>query len=190
MMELLTDIIDSAIGTILLVSDGENLCAVDYAEYEGRMLTLLRRHYREFRLQDVTDPQGFSSRIHAYLAGDLSCLNCIPVNPGGTEFQQEVWSTLRTIPPGSVLSYGELAARLGRPLSYRAVGMTNALNPVAIVIPCHRLVGADGALTGYAGGLERKRWLLQHEGVDLLQLMSGGTETKDRRPSFSRRPKT
>ncbi|MBI3795583.1 MAG: methylated-DNA--[protein]-cysteine S-methyltransferase [Deltaproteobacteria bacterium] len=186
-MQLLRDRIDSAIGTILLVSDGENLCAVDYAEYEGRMLTLLERHYREFRLQDVTDPQGFSSRIHAYLAGDLSCLNCIPVNPGGTVFQQEVWSALRTIPPGSVLSYGELAARLGRPMSYRAVGMTNALNPVALVIPCHRLVGADGALTGYAGGLDRKRWLLQHEGVGLVELTSGSTVTKDKRTSNSRR---
>jgi methylated-DNA-[protein]-cysteine S-methyltransferase len=77
---------------------------------------------------------------------------------------------LRAIPPGTVLSYGELAVRLGKPAAYRAVGMTNALNPIAIVVPCHRLVGVNGALTGYAGGLERKQWLLEHEGVDLAKL--------------------
>jgi methylated-DNA-[protein]-cysteine S-methyltransferase len=121
--------------------------------------------------------------MRAYLAGDLGCLNCIPVSTGGTAFQQEVWSALRTIPPGTVLSYGEMAARLGKPGSYRAVGMTNALNPIAIVVPCHRLVGANGALTGYAGGLERKRWLLQHEGVDLVKSVSVGAVPKDRRAS-------
>lgn len=183
-MELFIDRIDSAIGTILLVSDGESLCALDYAGYEERMLTLLHRRYREFRLRDARDPQGFSGRMRAYLAGDLGCLNCIPVNPGGTAFQQEAWSALRTIPPGTVLSYGEMAARLGKPASYRVVGMTNALNPIAIVIPCHRLVGANGALTGYAGGLERKRWLLQHEGVDLVKSVSVGTVTKDRRAAL------
>jgi methylated-DNA-[protein]-cysteine S-methyltransferase len=190
MVELFRDRIDSVIGTLLLISDGERLCALDYADYEGRMMMLLRRHYREFRLRDRRDPQDCRGRIQAYLAGDLSCLNGIPVNTGGTAFQQEVWSTLRTIPPGAVLSYGEMAARLGRPMSYRAVGMTNALNPVAIVIPCHRLVGVDGALTGYAGGLERKRWLLRHEGVDLMELTSGGTVTKDKRTSRLVRPET
>ena len=189
-MELFIDRIDSAIGTLLLVSDGERLCALDYTGYEERMLTLLRRRYRGFRLRDARDPQGFSGRIRAYLAGDLDCLNCISVSTGGTAFQQEAWSALRTIPPGTVLSYGEMAARLGKPASYRAVGMTNALNPIAIVIPCHRLVGADGALTGYAGGLERKRWLLQHEGVDLEKLASVGTLTKDKRASRSRQPGT
>jgi methylated-DNA-[protein]-cysteine S-methyltransferase len=190
MVELFRDRIDSVIGTLLLISDGERLCALDYADHEGRMLTLLRRHYREFRLRDRRDPQSCRSRIQAYLAGDLSCLTGIPVNTGGTAFQQEVWSALRTIPPGAVLSYGEMAARLGRPMSYRAVGMTNALNPVAIVIPCHRLVGVDGALTGYAGGLERKRWLLRHEGVNLMELTSGDTVTKDKRTSRLPRPET
>ncbi|HEV8711540.1 MAG TPA: methylated-DNA--[protein]-cysteine S-methyltransferase [Candidatus Binatia bacterium] len=181
MVELFIDRIDSPIGTLLLVSDGERLCALDYIGYEERMMTLLHRRYCEFRLRNTADPQGFSGRIRAYLAGDLGCLNGIPVNLGGTAFQQEAWSALRTIPPGTVLSYGEMAARLGKPASYRAVGMVNALNPIAIVIPCHRLVGASGALTGYAGGLARKRWLLQHEGVDLVKLASVGTVTKDRR---------
>src|SRR4030088_2978688 len=95
MRELFRDRIDSAIGTLLLISDGESLCALDYADYEGRMLRLLHRHYREFRLRDAVDPQGFSGCIRAYFAGDLDCLNCVPVNTGGTGFQQAVWSTLR-----------------------------------------------------------------------------------------------
>ena len=188
MRELLIDRIDSAIGTILLVSDGESLCALDYADYEERLKRLLLRHYHEYHLRAVVNPQGFSNRIRAYLAGDLGSLNSIPVNTGGTPFQHQVWSTLRTIPPGTVLAYGEMASRLGKPTSYRAVGMTNALNPIAIVVPCHRLVGANGALTGYAGGLERKRWLLQHEGVDLVKLASVGAVAKDKRASCSRRP--
>ena len=166
-MELLIDRIDSALGKILLVSDGERLCALDYAGYENRMMTLLRRRDPDFQLRNTIDPQGFSSLIRAYLAGDIACINRIPVNTGGTAFQQQVWAALRTIPPGTVLTYGELAAKLGKPTAYRAVGMTNGLNPIAIVVPCHRLVGANGALTGYAGGLERKRWLLQHEGVSV-----------------------
>jgi methylated-DNA-[protein]-cysteine S-methyltransferase len=131
------------------------------------MLTLLRRHYPEFQLREANDPQGFSSLLRGYFAGDLACINRIPVDTGGTVFQRQVWSALRTIPPGTALTYGELAIQLGRPTAYRAVGMTNALNPIAIVVPCHRLVGANRSLTGYAGGLDRKRWLLQHEGVRL-----------------------
>jgi len=166
-MELLIDRIDSAIGTLLLISDGESLCALDYADYEQRMTKLLHSRYGRFHLQETTDPLGFSSQMRAYLAGDAACVNTIPVNPGGTAFQRQVWSALRTIPPGAVLSYHAMATKLGKPRAFRAVGAANALNPVAIVIPCHRLVGTNGALTGYAGGLERKRWLLEHEGVDL-----------------------
>lgn len=168
-MELLIDRFDSALGEILLVSDGERLCALDYADYEDRMLMLLRRHYSVFHLRETIDPQGFSSLLSAYFAGDTTCIDRIPVNTGGTGFQQQVWSALRTIPPGATLTYSELATRLAKPTAYRAVGMTNALNPIAIVVPCHRLVGASGFLTGYAGGLERKRWLLQHEGVQVTK---------------------
>ena len=121
-------------------------------------------------LTKATNPLGVSDRIRAYLTGDYLSLNDIPVNPGGAPFQQKVWSALRTIPCGAVLSYGELAAKIGQPTAYRAVGMANSRNPIAIVIPCHRVIGANASLTGYAGGLERKRWLLQHEGVDLEQL--------------------
>ena len=165
MIELCLDRIESALGELLLVADGERLCALDYADYEGRMLTLLRRHYRAFRLNAGADPHGLSSQLRAYLAGEFDCLNAIPVNTGGTPFQQQVWAALRAIRPGTTCRYGEMAIQLGRPQAARAVGVANGQNPIAIVVPCHRLVGANGALTGYAGGLERKQWLLQHEGV-------------------------
>ncbi|AFZ24944.1 O-6-methylguanine DNA methyltransferase [Cylindrospermum stagnale PCC 7417] len=167
-MQLLIDKINSEIGTILIVADGEKLCAVDFADYELRMIKLIERRYGNFSLLDVKDPQGFSSRIRAYLKGDVQSLDDIPVNTGGTAFQQQVWLTLRTIPWGKTISYSELAAKIGKPTAYRAVGLANSLNPVALVLPCHRVIGANAALTGYAGGLERKRWLLHHEGVSTL----------------------
>jgi methylated-DNA-[protein]-cysteine S-methyltransferase len=170
MIELCIDRIASAIGVILLVADGEQLCALDYVEYKDRMLTLLRRHYGAFQLCDTHDPHGLSSQLRAYLAGDFDCLNAISVDTGGTPFQQQVWTALRAIPAGTTCTYGAMATQLGRPQAARAVGMANGLNPIAIVVPCHRLVGANGALTGYAGGLERKQWLLQHEGVTVENL--------------------
>lgn len=164
-MELLIDRVESEIGEILIVTDGDRLCALDYADYQDRMTTLLRTRYGQFYLKAATNPHGFSSLVQAYLAGTYAALNQIPVNPGGTAFQRQVWAALRDIPPGATASYGELAQRLGKPNAYRAVGMANSLNPVSIVIPCHRVIGANANLTGYAGGLERKHWLLQHEGV-------------------------
>ena len=164
MKELQLDHIDSPIGTILIVVDGEQLCSLDFADYEQRMMTLLLRRYGPIRLAQIIDPCGFSSRIRDYFASDYRCLDAIPVSTGGTAFQQQVWSTLRTIPPGTTINYGEIAAKLGKPAAYRAVGGANALNPIPIVLPCHRVIGADASLIGYGGGIERKRWLLQHEG--------------------------
>jgi methylated-DNA-[protein]-cysteine S-methyltransferase len=105
----------------------------------------------------------FTDRLQAYFDRDFTALNDLPVNPGGTAFQQKVWQVLRSIPVGRTWAYGELAKHLGQPTAARAVGMANSLNPIGIVLPCHRVVGANGKLTGYAGGLERKRWLLEHE---------------------------
>jgi methylated-DNA-[protein]-cysteine S-methyltransferase len=164
-MDFFVDQIASPIGTLLLVANGEQLCALDYADCESRMQRLLRARYGDIRLQEKPDGCRFSRALRAYVAGDLTSIDDLPVCTGGTPFQQQVWATLRTIRPGAVMTYRELAERVGRPSAYRAVGMTNALNPIAIVIPCHRLVGADGTLTGYAGGLACKRWLLEHEGV-------------------------
>jgi methylated-DNA-[protein]-cysteine S-methyltransferase len=169
MTELLIDKIDSALGKILMVSDGTKLCALDFAEYESRMMKFLEKRYGTIHFIEKSNPQGFSDLLRAYLVGDFSSVDQISVETGGTRFQQKVWLALRSIPPGTVVTYGALAETIGRPTAYRAVGMANSLNPVAIVLPCHRVIGANAKLTGYAGGLERKQWLLQHEGVELTK---------------------
>ena len=169
MKHFFLDKISSPLGALLIVSDGERLCALDYADYESRMLKLLRARYGQASLREAKNLGGVSLMLDAYWGGDIARLDSIAIGTGGTPFQQQVWQALRAIPPGTVMTYGQLARKLSRPTAYRAVGMTNALNPIAIVVPCHRLVGANGALTGYAGGLERKRWLLAHEGVVFAQ---------------------
>ncbi|MBD3881983.1 methylated-DNA--[protein]-cysteine S-methyltransferase [Phormidium tenue FACHB-886] len=166
MKELSIDKFDSPVGEISLVFEVETLCALDFQDYEARMLKLLQKRYGTVHLV----PQRRSEmrdRLTAYLAGDFTSLDSVSVSTGGTLFQQQVWQALRFIPAGTVLTYRELALRVGKPTACRAVGMANSLNPVSIVLPCHRVIGANASLTGYAGGLERKRWLLQHEGVHL-----------------------
>jgi methylated-DNA-[protein]-cysteine S-methyltransferase len=165
--QLFADRIDSPIGTILMISDGKRLCALDYRGYDHRMTGFLAARYGAYELHDADDPNGASSAVRAYLAGDMAALDRVAVDTGGTPFQERVWAELRRIPPGTTITYGELAHRVGQPTASRAVGHANSLNPVAIVVPCHRVIGADATLTGYAGGLDRKRWLLQHEGVQL-----------------------
>jgi len=164
-MDLAFDQVRSPIGTIVVVADGDTVCALDFEDCRPRMLALLERRCGPVRLRRVRDPGGFASRVRAYLAGDLDALADVPVDLRGTAFQQTVWAQLRTIRRGTTVSYAELAAAIGRPTAVRAVGATNGRNPVALAVPCHRVIGADGSLSGYAGGLERKRWLLRHEGV-------------------------
>ena len=130
------------------------------------MRRLLRLHYgaegNDFAIEDRAAPRQFGGR-----SATTSWAISVPVTTGGTSFQREVWAALRTIQAGTTLSYGALARQLGRPKSVRAVGLANAANPVAIVVPCHRVIGTDGSLTGYGGGISRKRWLLVHEGAAL-----------------------
>jgi methylated-DNA-[protein]-cysteine S-methyltransferase len=164
MKELQLDSIASPLDNILIVVDGERMCSLDFEDYLPRMMTLLEKRYGPVHLTPTPNPYGYSDIVRRYFAGDYASLDAIPVSTGGTPFQQQVWSALRTIPPGTTSTYGELAVKLGKPTAYRAVGAANALNPVGIVLPCHRVIGANTSLTGYAGGLERKRWLLQHEG--------------------------
>jgi methylated-DNA-[protein]-cysteine S-methyltransferase len=112
------------------------------------------------------DPSGILARLEAYFAGDLAVIAGIPVRfDRGTTFQREVWNALREIPVGETISYAELARRVGRPSAFRAVGSANGQNPIGVVVPCHRVIAADGTLGGYTGGLDRKRWLLAHEGA-------------------------
>ena len=163
-VELWIDRISTEIGNVLIVSDEEAVCAVDFEDHEARMQELLTKQHSAFKLIPKRNPLGISDRLQTYFEGNFSALDDIPVNPGGTDFQREVWLNLRSIPPGKTMTYGQLASLLHKPKSARAVGMTNSLNPISIVLPCHRVIGANGKLTGYAGGLDRKRWLLHHEG--------------------------
>jgi len=164
---MLIDRINTPIGELLIVADYEgNLRAADWTDHEVRMRRLLRLHYGEdkFRLEPTRNPNGLTSAISAYFAGELGAIDSLPVQTAGTVFQNEVWSALRKIPCGTTVSYARLAERIGRPTAIRAVGLANGANPVGVIVPCHRVIGSNGSLTGYGGGIERKRWLLEHEG--------------------------
>ena len=157
------------IGTALLVSDDQKfLRALDWSDHEARMHRLLRRYYGEFVLSDGPAPDDITQPLKAYFAGDLGQLSAIKWRTNGTPFQQKVWKKLQTVPAGKTSSYGVMAARLNSPNAARAVGLANGANPIGVVVPCHRLIGADGSLTGYGGGLERKQWLLAHEGAAVM----------------------
>jgi methylated-DNA-[protein]-cysteine S-methyltransferase len=160
------DRIASPVGTLLVVCDGAGrLRALDFHDYEARMQRLLRTHYgvRGLELRAGHAPTAVTDALTAFFAGALHAIEGLEVRTGGTEFQRRVWSALRDIPSGVTRSYGALARTIGKPSASRAVGLANGANPVAIVVPCHRVIGADGSLTGYGGGIERKRWLLDHE---------------------------
>jgi methylated-DNA-[protein]-cysteine S-methyltransferase len=162
------DRVATPIGTMLVVTDRDGcLRALDWQEYEARMHRLLRLHYGKdgVVLDEGRAPAAVRDALEAYFKGDLSALDTLPVATGGTAFQREVWAALRAIPAGETLSYGALAKKIARPAAVRAVGLANGANPIGVVVPCHRVIGANATLTGYAGGIERKRWLLTHEGV-------------------------
>ena len=165
-LELLIDRIDTPIGEMILVADRDgNLRAADWTDHEERMQKLLCRHYERdgFTLTPARNPGGLSDGIRRYFAGDLTVIDRLPVQTAGTLFQREVWLALRKIACGATVSYARLAEQIGRPSAVRAVGLANGSNPIGIVVPCHRVIGANGSLTGYGGGMERKRWLLEHE---------------------------
>jgi len=162
-LKLLLDRVASPVGTMLVVTDGEALRALDFHDYEPRLHRLLRLHYGACALIPGDSLAAVRDGLGAYFAGELTALDRLPVRTGGTAFQRAVWAALRPIPAGTTTTYGKLALQLGKPAASRAVGMANGANPVAIVVPCHRVVGADSSLTGYGGGLPRKAWLLEHE---------------------------
>jgi O-6-methylguanine DNA methyltransferase len=147
----------------LITDDDGALHALDFDGYEPRMRRLLRDHYGEIELKKGSAPDSLVRKLDAYFAGEIAALEDVTVATGGTAFQREVWQALRSIPAGETRSYGQIATAIGCAGASRAVGAANGANPVAIVVPCHRVIGANGTLTGYGGGLERKRWLLDHE---------------------------
>ena len=162
----------SPIGEILVAVDAEaRLRVLDFADYEERMHRLLRRRYGPGGVRLTEGPASASIRepIAAYFDGELTAIDAIPVKTAGTPVQLDAWAALRAIPAGTISSYGVQAARIGRPAAVRAVGLANGANPIGIVVPCHRVIGANASLTGYGGGIERKRWLLAHEGVEIAE---------------------
>lgn len=160
------DRLASPIGSILLaVDDQDRLRVLDFDDFEERAERLLRRQYGSCDRVSGPAPAKIRRALEAYFEGDIGAIDRIEVATGGTPFQRKVWAALRDIPAGTTESYGALAARIGAPKAVRAVGLANGANPVGIVVPCHRVIGANGTLTGYGGGIERKRWLLTHEGA-------------------------
>lgn len=164
-MDLMFDELDTELGTIALVCNEAHLIAVEFEDFKARMDAHLTARFGDFRLVRAANPLNITSRLENYFGGNFASLSGIAVDFFGTDFQQSVWRALREIPVGETVSYRQLAARIGKPTASRAVGMANSKNPIAIVVPCHRVIGADGSLTGYAGGVERKRWLLAHEQI-------------------------
>jgi methylated-DNA-[protein]-cysteine S-methyltransferase len=151
---------------MLVVHDTQQwLRAIEFHDCEARLMQLLRIHYGSQPLCERRTPAAIRDALASYFAGDLHAIDRIEVATMGTQFQRDVWAALRTIRPGITLSYGALAAHIGRSKAVRAVGAANGCNPISVVVPCHRVIGADASLTGYGGGIERKRWLLSHEGV-------------------------
>jgi methylated-DNA-[protein]-cysteine S-methyltransferase len=162
------DRLPTPIGEALLVTDADGrLCALDWADFAERMGRLMRQQFGKASLQEGRAPRALVATLNAYFAGDIKSLRGIECRFAGTPFQRSVWTALREIPDGGTTSYSALARRIGRPMAVRAVGHANGANPISVVVPCHRVIGANGALTGYGGGLARKRWLLAHEGVPI-----------------------
>jgi methylated-DNA-[protein]-cysteine S-methyltransferase len=155
--------IPSPIGELSVFARGDVVVALDLPGTSVPARGYLERRFGAEHLIDARDALDLRARLDAYFAGDLRALDAIAVDTGGTAFQRAVWAALRRIPPGTTRSYADVAREIGAPGAVRAVGAANGANPVAIVVPCHRVVRTGGALGGYGGGLERKRWLLAHE---------------------------
>ena len=160
------DRLATPIGMLLIVTDeAQRLRGIEWEDHRPRLEKLLQRYHgaEDFALREINSPAPARRALQAYFEGALDAVAELETARAGTDFQRLVWTGLRRIPPGQTLTYGGLAAKLGRPSASRAVGLANGANPVPIVAPCHRVVGADGSLTGFGSGLPRKRWLLDHE---------------------------
>ncbi len=162
------DRLATPVGELVIVADGDGrLRAIDWTDHETRMRRLLDRYYGRVRytLSPARDPDGLTRAMGSYFKGDIAVIDTLPVETTGTPFQRSVWQALRKIRRGTTISYAELARRIGNPRAVRAAGLANGQNPIGIVVPCHRVIGSNGTLTGYGGGLPRKKWLLEHEGA-------------------------
>ncbi len=163
------DVIDTPVGPLFVGGSAEGIHRVDFLAGDGHgvrkdgwSITALERDAGEAATHDPQAAAEVTTQLREYFAGERSTFS-LRLAARGTEFQRRVWSALSEIPEGETRSYGQIAARIGSPAASRAVGAANGQNPIAVVVPCHRVVGANGTLTGYGGGLDRKRWLLEHE---------------------------
>jgi len=154
---------ESPIGKIIVAVRDGRLCALNFGDRWPAQIRWLDRRFGSVSFRPATNPAALITALTAYFEGHLHAFDELDLDAGGTPFQARVWSELRKVPAGHTISYGELATASGSPHAARAVGAANARNPISIVVPCHRAIGSDHRLVGYAGGLDRKRWLLQHE---------------------------
>jgi methylated-DNA-[protein]-cysteine S-methyltransferase len=164
-VKLLLDHVETPIGRFALVADEDGrLRAAGFADRGSHVERLLGGWRERATVERATNPGGLSAAIARYFAGELRAIDGLETAAEGTPFQRAVWQALVEIPCGQTRSYGQIAKRIGRPAAVRAVGLANGSNPIGVIVPCHRVIGSDGSLTGYGGGIERKEWLLAHEG--------------------------
>jgi methylated-DNA-[protein]-cysteine S-methyltransferase len=160
--------IESPAGAIVFARRGNRICALGFADHWPRLRDETAARFGEISWERDADGGAPGRALRRYFAGELAALDALEVDTEGTPFQERVWAALRRIPAGTTISYGELARAIGSPSAVRAVAGANARNPVSVVVPCHRVIASDGALSGYGGGVLRKRWLLVHEGAWLV----------------------
>lgn len=164
-MALTMEELPSPLGMLYLVARGPALCVLAFEDGWDRERAALRRRFGPDMVPAAGVPAPLRRALVRYFDGDLAAIDEVPVDLDGTPFQRRVWAVLRHVPAGATASYGDIAAAVGQPRAVRAVGAANGRNPVPIVVPCHRVIAANGTLHGYGGGLHRKRWLLDHEGA-------------------------
>ena len=164
----LTERIETPIGPMVLVAKDGVILLLEFEDASNRVLRQMKARFGDVELQPASNPFGISDTLKAYFAGEIHALGNLLTDGGGTEFERSVWAELKRIPVGTTVSYGTIARKLGDVQHSRAVGTANGKNPIAIVVPCHRVIGADGSMTGYGGGIARKEWLLRHEGALLV----------------------
>ncbi len=165
MQSLELSIYASPLGDIQLLTVKQKLCYLDFADNPERMEKLMKTRYGEYEIIQAEVPTELNQCLNQYFSGDLDAFDDIEMDTGGTSFQRKVWRSLLKIPHGTTMDYSTLAHSAGNASAVRAAASSNARNPISIIIPCHRVIGKDGSLRGYAGGIDRKRWLLRHEGV-------------------------
>lgn len=168
MKKLISDIYQSPVGEIFLAADENELCSLDFNDNDSRIEKLLKQRFGEYELSTKRNFLNMHERLDKYFKGDWQAFDGLAMNTHGTDFQQRVWQSLQTISTGDAISYEQLAGKIKNPKAVRAVASTNASNPIAVIIPCHRVIGKNGSLRGYTGGIDRQAWLLQHEGYPIL----------------------